>query len=525
MTDVRLKKLLMQRSTVYKDIPTDVVEELGKLAKDMGLETKKLVGLFDKFMTVSRQSNTSVCLEDVDAFAREQAVLLSKSKAKSVFAKTEWDEMDVGKKVPDVNAMGAQKISPYVARSNALSDRIESSFESHNGCLQSVFNAELEFEGDSNGQGISEVEILNKKCQSTYMMNTLSRRVGYLEQRILSMEEGIEKMHDCKVHSIASACQDMALFCGRICCDTEGSRLNPQSVILEGSIATSKGARVRLDLSSCSEYRIFPGQIVAVRGKNPTGFCIVAEQMLSTLPFTVDRNATTKAFSMVVASGPFTAADNLMYEPLKALIQYCEREKPEVLLLLGPFVDEDHPDIGRGLIDGPLSVPDHPKTLGISNPSTIRYKGTVLGCSSIDWLMSSTREEISKSSGPVDRMTSLASQILSQRSYYPMYPPAENVALDVGRSNTLELVALPEILLTPSELAAFAKPTTIQSRRLDSDHSGKNLTENCEEVICINPGRLTKGSTAGTFAHVYINQKASIEESICKRCKVEIRKL
>lgn len=92
MTDVRLKKLLMQRSTVYKDIPTDVVEELGKLAKDMGLETKKLVGLFDKFMTVSRQSNTSVCLEDVDAFAREQAVLLSKSKAKSVFAKTEWDE-------------------------------------------------------------------------------------------------------------------------------------------------------------------------------------------------------------------------------------------------------------------------------------------------------------------------------------------------------------------------------------------------------------------------------------------------
>lgn len=154
-----------------------------------------------------------------------------------------------------------------------------------------------------------------------------------------------------------------------------------------------------------------------------------------------------------------------------------------------------------------------------------RYKGTVLGCSSIDWLMSSTREEISKSSGPVDRMTSLASQILSQRSYYPMYPPAENIALDVGLSDALELVALPEILLTPSELAAFAKPTTIQSGKLESEHSGKECAENSEEVMCINPGRLTKGSTAGTFAHVYINQMASIEESICKRCKVEIRKL
>lgn len=337
--------------------------------------------------------------------------------------------MDVGNKVdPDVKTIGAQKISPYVSRSNALSNRIESSFESHNGCLQSVFNAELEFEGDDSGQDIPEVEILNERCQSTYMMNTLSRRVGYLEQRIVSMEEAIEDMHGTKVHSIASACQDMSLFCGRICCDTEGSRLNPQSVILEGSIAISKGARVRLDLSSCNEYRLFPGQIVAVRGRNPTGFCIVADQMLSTLPFTAERSPATKAFSMVVASGPFTAADNLMYEPLKALIQYCEREKPEMLLLLGPFVDEDHPDIGKGLVDvtfedifdvkimgqlealhqntdtkvvllpsvrdvhhdvtfpqGPLSVPEHSKTISISNPSTIRY----VSCEYLVWLKSS----------------------------------------------------------------------------------------------------------------------------------------
>lgn len=35
---------------------------------------------------------------------------------------------------------------------------------------------------------------------------------------------------------------------GRICCDSEG-RLNEQSVMLEGGIAVSGGARVRLDLS------------------------------------------------------------------------------------------------------------------------------------------------------------------------------------------------------------------------------------------------------------------------------------
>ena len=43
----------------------------------------------------------------------------------------------------------------------------------------------------------------------------------------------------------------MATFVGRICCDSEG-RLNEQSVMLEGSIAVSGGARVRLDLSQVS---------------------------------------------------------------------------------------------------------------------------------------------------------------------------------------------------------------------------------------------------------------------------------
>lgn len=90
--DIKLKKLLMQRSTVYKNVPADVVQELSKLTQDMGVESKKIVGLFDKFMTVSRQNSTSVTLDDVEAFSKEQTVLLAKTKSSSVFAKTEWDE-------------------------------------------------------------------------------------------------------------------------------------------------------------------------------------------------------------------------------------------------------------------------------------------------------------------------------------------------------------------------------------------------------------------------------------------------
>ena len=39
---------------------------------------------------------------------------------------------------------------------------------------------------------------------------------------------------------------------GRVCCDAEG-RLNDQSVMLEGGVADSAGARVRLDLSQARE--------------------------------------------------------------------------------------------------------------------------------------------------------------------------------------------------------------------------------------------------------------------------------
>ena len=87
-----MKKLLMQRSTSYKNVATDVIQELVKLSQDLHVDEKKIVGLFDKFMTISRQASSSVTMDDVEAFAMEQTVLLKRTKNSSVFAKTEWDE-------------------------------------------------------------------------------------------------------------------------------------------------------------------------------------------------------------------------------------------------------------------------------------------------------------------------------------------------------------------------------------------------------------------------------------------------
>ena len=47
--------------------------------------------------------------------------------------------------------------------------------------------------------------------------------------------------------------------------------MNSSSVVLEGSIDVSYGKRVAVDLRAVDKYALFPGQIVALEGTNPTG--------------------------------------------------------------------------------------------------------------------------------------------------------------------------------------------------------------------------------------------------------------
>lgn len=56
--------------------------------------------------------------------------------------------------------------------------------------------------------------------------------------------------------------QDPGLFVGRICSEAEEGRLTEANLILEGSAATSEGARVALDLSRVTSFRVFPGQVL-----------------------------------------------------------------------------------------------------------------------------------------------------------------------------------------------------------------------------------------------------------------------
>ena len=47
--------------------------------------------------------------------------------------------------------------------------------------------------------------------------------------------------------------------------------MNSSSVLLEGSLELSNGKTVSVDLKLLERYALFPGQVVALTGTNPTG--------------------------------------------------------------------------------------------------------------------------------------------------------------------------------------------------------------------------------------------------------------
>lgn len=97
-------------------------------------------------------------------------------------------------------------------------------------------------------------------------------------------------------------------------------------------------------------------------------------------------------------------------------------------------------------------------------------------------------------------------------SFYPMFPPAVGALLDSSLAGKLHLPISPHILLLPSDLNPFAKLLPLPSappREADSALHSKHTTvaANAGQVVCVNPGRLTKGNGGGTFSCFQIGLK------------------
>ncbi|KAL8867942.1 MAG: hypothetical protein Q9174_005329, partial [Haloplaca sp. 1 TL-2023] len=350
-----------------------------------------------------------------------------------------------------------------------------------------------------------------KKFRYRPMAMHLSEASEVLDDRIDEFQSLIQTHHnldDSVFGNAAAQGTNEVIAVGRIASDSLEGKLNPASILLEMSRRTGAGLRVPLKVDSL-QYEFFPGQIVAVKGINASGNSFVASEILE-IPLLApaasrpsilqnfngrlgatdddgDHTSPSKALNIIVASGPYTADDNLAFEPLHALCEKCIETSADMLILIGPLFDTEHPLLASGdfdLPDDPMLEPDRAtltdafrilvakplqslaaaipsitivcvpstrdlmskhvswpqdnlpgKKLGlpkqmkmVSNPVTVSINEMVVAISAQDILYELRREEVvvgnnKAREGNGGLLARLPRHLIQQRHFFPLYPP------------------------------------------------------------------------------------------------------
>ncbi|XP_058806528.1 DNA polymerase alpha subunit B [Phymastichus coffea] len=315
---------------------------------------------------------------------------------------------------------------------------------------------------------------------------------------------------------------------GRVCFESETKKWNVgATILLEGcrkpprtdTVEAKLWPQVELDVSDLPGCSIFPGQIIAVEGTNLTENLLKVKDVFtgSFIP-AAQPPYFTDDLKVMVAAGPFTQSNDLNYQPLYELMARVAEDEPHVLILIGPFVDYNHPHIQSGeancshqeifnkiilniknnlvskctqvvLVASGRDAHHHaiyptpeyfiPKSLQgadihvLPDPCTLDIDGLRLGITSVDVLMHLGREEVTIKSICKDKLSRLGNYILNQACYYPLYPSAKEINIDCELWEKYAfLKEKPHMLLLPSDMRYFCK--------------------HVNESVILNPERLSK---------------------------------
>jgi DNA polymerase alpha subunit B len=321
-----------------------------------------------------------------------------------------------------------------------------------------------------------------------------------LDERIDDFSALVQKhygLEDSAFGNAAAQSTSEIVAVGRIASDTPEGKLNAASLVLEMSRRMGAGLRVPLKVDALPSYQFFPGQIVAVRGTNASGLYFTVKEVLSlpkmpmpsSIPneiettnerLEVTENTISSPINVMIASGPYTAEDNLDFEPFRELCEKAADRMADALILNGPFLDVEHPMLASGDFDLPevrgldqeasmaalfrlwisaplqklcsavpsitvimvpsvrdviskhVSWPQErlakkdlalPKQITmLPNPCFVSLNEVVFGISSQDVLYELSREQLSHGAGS-DLLTRLPGYLLDQRHFFPLFPP------------------------------------------------------------------------------------------------------
>ncbi|KAK3499126.1 DNA polymerase alpha subunit B N-terminal-domain-containing protein [Neurospora hispaniola] len=371
---------------------------------------------------------------------------------------------------------------------------------------------------------------------------------------------------------------------GRVASDTSEGKLNAASLVLETSRKLGGGFRVPLNVSKLKGYQFFPGQIVALRGTNTTGREFTVNEVIrmplmgnaaSTLetmtahrerlrggPDAMDTDdENPMPLNVIFASGPYTADDNLDFEPLHTLINEAADTYADAVILTGPFIDAEHPLIASGDFDLPeeavydpdaatmstvfkylispalnrlvsanphvtiLLVPSvrdvidrhvswpqdafPPKELGLhksikilGNPMTLSLNETLVGISSQDALWELKHEElIGGTVEDTNGLSRVARYLIEQRHYFPLFPPTDRTKLPKTGRQVIDGQAAPGAMLDISYLK-LGEMVNVRPDVLIVPSALPPFAKVIESVLVINPGYLSQRKRAGTYARM-----------------------
>jgi DNA polymerase alpha subunit B len=133
-------------------------------------------------------------------------------------------------------------------------------------------------------------------------------------------------------------------------------------------------------VDSVPSANFFPGQIVALRGINPSGEYFTVKEILP-IPLLPPAASSAVALdnindrieadsslplNVMIAAGPYTTDDNLDFEPLQEICQKAADSFADSLVLMGPFLDIEHPLLASGDFDLPDIKGIDPDTVTLS---------------------------------------------------------------------------------------------------------------------------------------------------------------
>ncbi|KAI1300662.1 DNA-directed DNA polymerase alpha subunit pol12 [Mortierella claussenii] len=395
-----------------------------------------------------------------------------------------------------------------------------------------------------------------------YMFEKITEKGDALDDRINDFAKIYRASYpDTSFHNPAYPSQAIVTVVGRICSDANEGKSNERSLVLETSRSLGGGSRVKLDITEISGFGFFPGQIVVLSGINANGsvFAVTRVHELPTLPMVGTNPVQLETFhhkkmagepvKIITAAGPFTLSDNLLFEPFAALMEHVNKERPDVLLLMGPFVSSQHPLIQSGDIDmapeayftkyisAPLAqyqehypkemqillVPslqdiihetavlpqpafEHSRSLGLPagthclpNPAQFKINEMLFAVNTCDILMHLSGDEVARNPERTDRLGRLSNYIVEQRNMHPVYPGLVSdveSGVDCNQYDLMDIKQCPDIIILPSKLKSFAKTVN--------------------HMVVVNPNQLSKAQSGGTFARLTIHpiSKESLADAI-----------